>query len=588
MDDIRFKNLYDAFLSHIDYSNYIESYGKDDVDLSKINYNLLIAIFSGFYLTTVVDNLIEKDELGVSKINIVPEFLDAVVEKIAKKTGTKWQLGEIKYDSSKDVLEKVRNKLAHGDFIVENGNIIFEEEEKTGLVKVDDLLSVIGAIDENIKLYKEYGESTTINASLKYVEKANVHGEPSFKKFCKDVIVMFVNDEPVKGKKRTLQYVDFLKKMKKGLYTIFKEDELTDKRIKEYIKVNEPLLNNLGIKLDVEIKTLYDLPYYETLKKSYFEGKEYSSYLNGPLLGEFLLNKVLKLNKGEFQSFNAAKGTYVNLALLKMLRDNPGMTLHDIPIKFKELTKVFLYDMDNAILAANLVGFNSFYQFGLEKGLTEKGSYDLAKIVKKESIDFSKFDLDLLDSPTMVIEHKFESYHDDLKKYQNKEKYLQASLESAYNALEGYKTHTTEENRNQEKLKELEKRYEETYNAYKENVILVKYMTDFYQVFDHNKYVRNINIIEHIRNAMAHGNIFLDEYNNQEDIINKKIIIKDYDKKGNLVYDKTITVYEFASLFKMHNFYQLYDFFSNNIKDKTLLDDTYIERLNERINKRIR
>ena len=51
MDDKRFQNLFQAFKSHIDFNNYIEEYGLMDIDLSKINYNLLMAIYSGFYLT---------------------------------------------------------------------------------------------------------------------------------------------------------------------------------------------------------------------------------------------------------------------------------------------------------------------------------------------------------------------------------------------------------------------------------------------------------------------------------------------------------------------------------------------------------
>ena len=104
MDDIRFKNLYDAFLSHIDFSNYMESYSEEYVDLSKINYNLLIAVFSGFYLTTVVDEYICKEK--EVRLKFVPEFLDNIVKIIATKHGSGWRLNELSYKDSSAVIKR--------------------------------------------------------------------------------------------------------------------------------------------------------------------------------------------------------------------------------------------------------------------------------------------------------------------------------------------------------------------------------------------------------------------------------------------------------------------------------------------------
>ena len=66
-----------------------------------------------------------------------------------------------------------------------------------------------------------------------------------------------------------------------------------------------------GISLNYNICTAYDLDYYEELKNYYFETNEYSKEFQGSMLGRYLINKILKLSKGRFQTFNASKvGTF--------------------------------------------------------------------------------------------------------------------------------------------------------------------------------------------------------------------------------------------------------------------------------------
>lgn len=586
MDDIRFKNLYDAFLSHIDFSNYMESYSEEYVDLSKINYNLLIAVFSGFYLTAVVDEYICKEK--EVRLKFVPEFLDNIVKIIATKHGSGWRLNELSYKDSSAVIDKIRNKLAHGDFIVDSNEIIFEEKGLKGKINVDDLIRFISHIDNGIRFYKEEGLSTTINANLKYIQDRKVYKESSLKRFCKDLILIFIDDEPLPGTVRNIKYIENVKYIKQNIIEIFKEDNHSDERIKKYLESQKELMDLYGIKINYKITSIYDLEYYQQIKDYYFETNEYSKDLYGKYLAGYLLNKVLKLSKGQYQTFNASKGIILDLYILQTFRENPNISLLDIPKENPKLSSIFLSDIDNAILATYIVGFNSFYQFGLEKGLTEKGKYDLSKLVKNETLDFSKLDLDLLDDPNMSIEHKFETYHGDIKKYEDKNEELLNSIIKIKSDLENYIKYTKEEDINEDKIKIFTERYYEAIAKHQDNISLVFAMKNFKKTFDFDKYVRNINIIEHIRNAIAHGNIYIDEYNHSKDFENKTLVIKDFDKNNNLGYYKEVAIIQFASLFKMKNFIELYNFISSNITNRELLDETYIDRLNDRINKRVR
>ena len=112
-----------------------------------------------------------------------------------------------------------------------------------------------------------------------------------------------------------------------------------------------------------------------------------------------------------------------------------------------------------------------------------------------------------------------------------------------------------------------------------------QWQLDYGSKFYFEKYVRNINIIEHIRNAIAHGNIEVDEYNYNKRITDREITIKNI-HDGVVSYQKSLTIYEFASLFKMKNLCLLNDFFTTNISDKEIINEDYIKVLKERIKNR--
>lgn len=583
MDDKRFQNLFQAFKSHIDFNNYIEEYGLMDIDLSKINYNLLMAIYSGFYLTITIDPLIEKISDKDVKINLYPEFLNILVKKIAEDNGNGYTVGELSYKDAQTTLNKIRNKLAHGDFIVENDQIIFEEKNKKGIIKITDLVSMIATLDINIEKYKLTGKTVTINGNLKYVINRKVYGKPSFKKYCKDLITIIIEDEPMLGYERDGAYINFVQKMRNKIIQIFEEDELSDKRIKEYIKINEQKLKFLGINLSYKIQTIYDLEYYDQIKNNYIEEYEYLKNFDGVSLAKYLLNKTLKLKEGQFQKFNYSKGIILNLNLMNVLKEHPNMTICEI-LNQTDLNFIFVVDIDNAILASNLVGFYSFYQYGLEKGLTEKGKYDLADLTQNKTLDFSKLDLTLLDDPNMNIEHTFLSYNKDILKYKNKKRKIEDIIEKQREDLENYLEHTEQEKINKKKLEAMAGKLNDLYNE-KQNIInLISDMEIFIKEFDFDNYIKNINIVEHIRNAIAHGNIMLDEYSSTN---NKKIIIKDY-YNDELYYEKELSIYDFATLFNIQNFYVLYSFLEDNINDKSIINENYLCEIQKRMIKKIK
>ena len=203
MDSVRFENLYDAFRSQILFNNHMNNLEDSTFDLLSINFNLLKAIYSSFYLTTVLDPFIEKNSDGNVKIKLNDDFLDALIKNVAKYNGSGYAIGELSYKSSTICLDKIRNKLAHGDYIVIDKNIIFEENGAKGIIDLDKLVGMILNLDFYFSKYMQNGESIKIKGNCKYVLNRKVNGIPSFKNYCKDLPVLIIKDEPVNKINRT-------------------------------------------------------------------------------------------------------------------------------------------------------------------------------------------------------------------------------------------------------------------------------------------------------------------------------------------------------------------------------------------------
>ena len=93
----------------------------------------------------------------------------------------------------------------------------------------------------------------------------------------------------------------------------------------------------------------------------------------------------------------------------------------------------------------------------------------------------------------------------------------------------------------------------ETYMKYNE------FMTN-----DYGKHVINREIITHIRNSIAHGNVEMKICNEYFETKNDVIIVKDI-HEGKLTFELEISVKDFVSLFSLDNLDILYEFINNEV-----------------------
>lgn len=592
MDSKRLEEIYKIVESHINFSNYLMSYGDENADLEGIDYNHLLSMFISAYFTTCVDSLIKKTKVDgdIEKVEIemVSEVVEDLAQTISKyeKVTNKYSFGDLSYTGSSNVIEKVRNKLAHGDFIVEDNNIVYEENGQRGEVNIDSLLAFISKFDEMLNHAETNGKNM----------KIFVKGDGDFKcegpldDYCKKASYISVTDEPRILRKRNKEYIYTMENFKNLLLKKFETGEIEDIKNNSFFTKYERVLNYDGIDLKAEINNVCDFKYYDKIKNNYEEMRAYYKTMTqnedenlvipGKLITEFIANRMLKLSKGEYQIFSYAKGIEVCLVLLKIFRDNPELRLQDL-YKCPGLNNILLLDIDNAIIASYIVGFNSLYQYGLESGYTSKNKNSIEKLMNNEEFDFSKLDLSEFEYDGMECRYTISSFDDEINKRKKHIADLNQKLDSIKTGMNAYLEHTALRDRSRERLNKFNEKIDKVNNE--ELSVEQKKLDDsnkFMETFDKEKYTDNFNIITYIRNAISHGNLKINEDENIADISKKKIrIVNEYE--GKVYYDKEVSLEQFSTLFSDDNHKYIHNFLTGNIDDGKLKEDTLKEDLDK-------
>lgn len=574
MNGIRYKNLYDALTSQIDYGNFIETYGKDSVTFENTNFDLLQTIYGGFLLTLFIDTYFKKQFDDTVKCELIPETVRRLVSMIATHNGDGYSIGDLQYHDEYTVLEKVRNKLAHGDFIIKDSKIIIEEKNVVGSIKVKDFVAFILSFEKSHEMntlnkpYTHIFNTTIDNSKIKPITN-----ERDMYSVCKYIYKIEITDSPIFPKSRDAKYCE----MREYLYQFIIQKlkaGFKPKEVEIMVKGNEHLLKSVGMYIDYKITRFTDLEYYDDIKEKYLSEKESYKYLHQVDQINVLNNLSYRIGKVNFQNLDIRKGIALNIFLLNELKKHPDYELGRI-MQESKLRRLFIYHLDDIVISSYLVGFNAAYEYGLEKGLTQIGNYNLVSIFQGKSLDFTKLELDKLDDSNMVIEHTFTKYETDADEYETKTlKNAEKKVEVAKQKLEQYIKNC--KNQQEEKIICFRKEIEEAERFKQEKREEIIKLKEFSDNFDLAKYTRNFNIITHIRNAIAHGHVYVNSHST--DIPNTEIIFKDY-LDGQIVYEKKMLIKDFVTLFHNFNLREVYGFITNNISDKTLIDEDYYENV---------
>lgn len=571
MNDSRYENLSDALISHFSYCRFIETYGEEKIDFQNINFDLLQTITSGCLLTLLIDDYFKKENSKTTSI-LMPEMTKYLTKIVAESNGKGYTLGDLMYHDECTVLEKIRNKLAHGDFIVKDGQIIFEENKVQGRVDAEKLLKLVSNLESYAHKYTLY--LPTKKVFNKIVNKFNITtitNEKEFDEVCDNLYRVEISDAPVILKKRDNNYIYIRSKFYEELETII--GKISVSKLEEFLEEEKDLLLKYGIKIIYSIKNIKEQDYYYGMKEKYMSMIDFYKDLSFETQINIINNSSYILGFGKLQNKNIKKGLELNAWLMQKVKENPNYSLIDIIENDKKMHDLIMYHHKDIIIVSYLLSFCAFYQYGLENGLTKIGSYDLMSILEGKLLDFSKLKIDELEDPNMKIEHEFSKFLTNIEEYEKRElKFKDDLIEKIQSKISQYVDNC--KNPEECKIKKINDELEEANQLKLELENKIKKLKELEKDFDLDKYTRNFNIITHIRNAIAHGNVLIDSH--YTDIMEADIEFNDlYDGKS--TYYKKIKVKDFLNLFRNSNVLNIHNCLTNNIIDEIFVDENSYE-----------
>ena len=580
-------SLYTAFTSQINYTRYIE--GKTEIVEGTTDFELLYAIYTGFLYTILFEdyfNVVKGQEV---KTLLIDSYAEELISMIATKTELGYTFGEpgknLGYSSKELAFYKLRSKIAHGDFYVEDGNIVFEEHESKGLINISNFAGMLIRLEDDGDNFKKCGENTR----LIYINKTGSRhsiSERNIDKLARKIYQVRVVDKPLPIRTRDkdyISYINFLREEDKkyiGNHPDLSIENYKNKfdQVASYYKEK----NILDLKYTIE--PIYNLTEYQEIKEKFLNEIRHLTS-NGIKID--INNQIGLLSHTVYGIENEnktaiRKGIIMNLIVLGCLTKYPILTTQDIIKRVDpRIAKFLITNEDDMLIMSYLVGFYSLFQYGLETSLTKSNERKMYEIYDESKFDFSRLNLDPLETPTRINEMPLPK--DEYSK-ENTNKAVIAKnryeyLEKNYIEVVSIKSPDSE---TALKLKEkLNKAYFE-YQDMKSKLVqdFSNYMNYIYS-FDSNKYVKNLDIIYHIRNAISHGNIRIVKYGKERDDTIIRIIDKKDGRTGKIVYDKELTVKEFTEIFKGFNVIPLYDFLANNTDNNDIVEEDYLDKIME-------
>jgi len=337
----------------------------------------------------------------------------------------------------------------------------------------------------------------------------------------------------------------------------------------EYIFYKE-LLRKRGIDLELTTYKASELnsEKKEYLEKIYFENQNEFKHYDFSVQINVLVHWVYEVVKARETKKNILFACTSNQEMFKVLEKNNSMLVKNVIDACENRVNMYNY-YPQQVVSNYLLIFYTIYQFGLDN-IYKTGETDLlSDIIDKNKFNFAKLDLSKINPCINKIEHKSTCYEDQMNKVKKDFDDSLISLQKLEDQYNKYQFRLmeqdvpTEEFRNDQRYNIIENNYMNAKNHSKN--LLETYMS--YNEFmsnDYNKHIINREIITHIRNSIAHGNVEMKICNENFATANDVIIFKDI-HEGKLTFELEISVKDFVSLFSLDNLDILYEFINNEV-----------------------
>lgn len=547
-------NTYQELLeANIKYLEYLNSFGEKN-DLDEKSINLLKVGYATFALLLWKDEIIKKDSEYNLSTTVVEEILDEHINIITNKKNI-WSIGEIEFTSSLDLLNVLRNKLAHGDYQIKENEIILEINDKIGSVNIDRFLDLTIQLDQNLSLIQKQKENTVgMIRNKNALENINIKTKSDLDKALSNMSYVEIKEKPRKLSLRTKEYIalaiNLKEVVKTSIQNLRKVDNLT------LVPKVKFLLEQVNMDAKVTETMSTDLEATEKARKMYVSRINEMRAISPIMQQKYLAFWLQEAIKKEMQKKSISFGIVNNEVLLKELKKNPNRNLINI-IEKNKFGPLLMVENEKTVLTAYLINFYFTYIYALDNILNEKNKEDIRDIVENKAFDFSKLDLSGIKNQMDIETKNFSNFEGQTNKLDSDILNLDTRIYKLQNIIDSLKN-VIESHPERKEVLDKNILIQEEALSKRDYIIGLKERVKKYCVEDLTRYKKNRAIIEHIRNSIAHGNISLNIFNGNYTLEDALLTFNDeHDGKATTI---QLTLKEFETLFSNENIKTILDF----------------------------
>lgn len=537
-------NLHNGIADY--YLNFTHYLGRDELpEDDKLNrervINALIAMVS-------LDIIYNKEKMVEKKeaLNYESKMSDEALEELLAL----FNLHNDKelFNDGATLFAFVRNKIAHGDFSIDidKNRLILQKDGKDAFIDVDifinHYISITSTLNVRLK-NKEFNKSLLWNKS-KTLDKP-VTTDKELEQLLSLMRVKKYSFRRKDGKELSTEE----KTMFTGYINFLKTSTKDEKEYKDYENKLKQFLNNEKYAFDVTKHRIRDKKQIEKIKKSILlcnDIAERNNY-NMDILSFIYGEEIYKIIDTEYNHTGIEMGIKLNEHILKEMHDRH---IYDLDTIFKYID---ISDKSSELVAAiDLARFYASYCYPLENTFNKDHNYhyDREDELEFDLLDMSEFNPTVLN----IAEPGKEEAYAELKRLGKEIKKITDFSSDREKNIEGL---SKKEDLTEFQIMKLDSLKQDVriaenclprlYNKYLDQQTYTEMIEEDYEI--NYTYFRNRTIIEGMRNAIAHGNVTLENIGYEEGISQVELKFTDI-YEGKTEFELPITIYSLESLFE--------------------------------------
>lgn len=449
-------------------------------------------------LLAIKEDIVLKKETYES--NLFGNLLEQSVELIASKVPNGYMIDNYVFNSAAELVSKLRNKLAHGDFTLDlNHNRI--------MLNIDD--------ENEVKVRINKLSTFIVNALSRYLKDRERN------KNKRDLIIIdrnishrqnpIVNDKELRNVIKDFYCIEFVltrsdsKNIELSVLNDFEEAFNKYKKDKKLIHMSQ-FKNNLDSNYEFKINRMSIENDQDIDKLVYYIKEKCPDNLNYEAQLLFIGEEIKPYLNKDYEKMNPLYSNLLNLLILSELeKTNSFNALKQRLIETYERPLIIDY---NNLASVCIAMFNALFSYSLDDYYKDSLEFDN---FQNNGFDYSLLDLSLI-NPSIVtidevkiseVENSCNSISNVIKKIEDK---ITENLKSLKIVKE--KGNSKAETTININLQKLEEKKNELKNKLSEKKKHLSNLKSYY--LNNINHIKNRAIIEGIRNAIAHGNYKID------------------------------------------------------------------------------